>query len=63
MEPQFEMQQLLHRHREIRHAMRQPGGVRVTMERELYAIAERLKAFPAAQRALQSEPPSAMAAR
>jgi hypothetical protein len=63
MEPQFEMQQLLHRHREIRHAMRQPGGVRVTMERELYAIAERLKAFPAAQRALQSEPPGAMAAR
>lgn len=55
MEPQFEMQQLLLRHREIRHAMRQPGGVRVTMERELYAIAERLKQFPAAQRALQSE--------
>lgn len=55
MEPQFELQQLLLRHREIRHAMRQPGGVRVTMERELYAIAERLKEFPAAQRALQSE--------
>ena len=55
MEPQFEMQQLLLRHREIRHAMRQPGGVRVTMERELYAIAERLKDFPAAQRALQTE--------
>jgi hypothetical protein len=33
--------------------MRQPGGVRVTMERELYAIVERLKDFPAAQRALQ----------
>ena len=55
MEPQFEMQQLLLRHREIRHAMRQPGGVRVTMERELYAIAERLKEFPAAQRVLQGE--------
>jgi len=55
MEPQFEIQQLLRRHHEIRHAMRQPGGVRVTMERELYAIAERLKDFPAAQRALQTD--------
>jgi hypothetical protein len=55
MEAQFEMQRLLFRHREIRHAMRQPGGVRVTMERELYAIAERLKDFPAAQSALQMD--------
>jgi hypothetical protein len=55
METQFEMQQLLLRHREIRDAMRQPGGVRVTMERELYAIAERLKDFPAAQRAMQTD--------
>jgi hypothetical protein len=53
MEPQFEMQRLLFRHQEIRHAMRQPGGVRVTMEREMYAIAERLKDFPAARSALQ----------
>jgi hypothetical protein len=53
MEPPFELQRLLHRRHEIRHAMRQPGGVRVTMERELYAIVERLKDFPAAQRALQ----------
>jgi hypothetical protein len=55
MEPQFELQRLLFRHQEIRHAMRQPGGVRVTMERELYAIAERLKDFPAAQSALQTD--------
>ena len=55
MEPQFEMQRLLRRQHEIRHAMRQPGGVRVTMERELYAIVERLKDFPAAQRALQAD--------
>jgi hypothetical protein len=55
MEHQFEMQRLLFRHQEIRHAMRQPGGVRVTMERELYAIAERLKDFPAAQGALQTD--------
>jgi hypothetical protein len=55
MEPQFEMQRLLRRHREIRQAMRQPGGVRVTMERELYAILERLKEFPAAQSVLQTD--------
>jgi hypothetical protein len=55
MEPQFELQRLLRRQREIRHAMRQPGGVRVTMERELYTILERLKDFPAAQPAPQME--------
>jgi hypothetical protein len=55
MEPQFEMQRLLHRHSEICHAMRQPGGVRVTMERELYAIAERLKECPAAQPVPQTD--------
>jgi hypothetical protein len=55
MEPQFELQRLLRRHREIQHAMRQPGGVRVTMERELYAILERLKDFPAAQRELHTD--------
>jgi hypothetical protein len=55
MEPHIELQRLLRRHREIRHAMRQPGGVRVTMERELYAIVDRLKDDPAAQRELQSD--------
>jgi hypothetical protein len=55
MEPQFELQRLLLRHRQIRDAMRQPGGVRVTEERELYAIAERLKQFPAAQAVLQKD--------
>ncbi len=55
MEPQFELQRLLLRHRQIRDAMRQPGGVRVTEERELYAIAERLKQFPAAQSVLQRD--------
>jgi hypothetical protein len=63
MEPQFEMQRLLSRHREIRRAMRQPGGVRVTMERELYAIAERLKDFPAAQRVLQTDSASTISRR
>lgn len=63
MEPQFELQRLLRRQREIRHAMRQPGGARVTMERELYAILDRLKDFPAAQRALQAESAHAISGR
>jgi hypothetical protein len=63
MEPQFELQRLLHRQREIRHAMRQPGGARVTMERELYTIVERLKDFPAAQRALPAKSAYTIAGR
>jgi len=55
MEPQFELQRLLHRHNESRAAMRQPGGVRVIVERELFAIAERLKDYPAAQAVLQKD--------
>jgi hypothetical protein len=55
METQVELQRLLLRHRQIRDAMRQPGGARVIEERELYAIAERLKQFPAAQAVLQRE--------
>jgi hypothetical protein len=39
----YELQRLLRRHNEIRHAMRQPGGVRVTMERELNEIDRLLK--------------------
>ncbi|MGH8230748.1 MAG: hypothetical protein ACRESY_02890 [Steroidobacteraceae bacterium] len=46
MEPQqYELQRLLRRHNEIRHAMRQPGGVRVMMERELNEIDRRLKSI------------------
>ena len=63
MEPQFELQRLLHRQREIRHAMRQPGGVRVTMERELYTILERLKDFPAAQPVLPVDSVHSISAR
>jgi hypothetical protein len=63
MEPQFELQRLLRRQREIRDAMRQPGGVRVTVERELYTILERLKQFPAAQPALQAESANTISGR
>jgi hypothetical protein len=49
MELQPELQQLLERQGEIRQAMRRPGGIRITVERELFAIGERLKKFPASQ--------------
>jgi hypothetical protein len=48
METRTDIQQLLRRQREIRQAMRKPGGVRILEERELYAIGERLKSLPAA---------------
>jgi hypothetical protein len=35
--------------------MRQPGGIRITVERELFAILEQLKKFPTASQALPSE--------
>jgi len=63
MEPQFDLQQLLSRQREIRDAMRQPGGVRVTVERELYAIAERLKESPAGQPVLLKDSPNTLSRR
>jgi hypothetical protein len=46
MESQPELQRLLKRQLEIRQAMRQPGGIRITVERELHAIREQLKEFP-----------------
>ena len=53
MESRTDVQRLLRRHREIRQAMRQPGGVRITEERELWAIDEQLKSIPAALQILQ----------
>jgi hypothetical protein len=53
METRTEVQRLLRRHREIRQAMRQPGGVRILEERELHAIREQLKSIPAAVQMLQ----------
>jgi hypothetical protein len=49
MESKIDVQRLLRRHREIWQAMRQPGGVRIIEERELYAISEQLKRMPASQ--------------
>jgi hypothetical protein len=53
MESRTDVQRLLRRHREIRQAMRRPGGVRIIDERELYAIREQLKSIPAAMQVLQ----------
>ncbi|MGH8143830.1 MAG: hypothetical protein ACREU2_15090 [Steroidobacteraceae bacterium] len=51
MQAQPELQRLLQRHGEIQRAMRRPGGIRITVERELYAIREQLKNFPGALQA------------
>jgi len=53
MESRADVQRLVRRHREIRLAMRKPGGVRILEERELYAIREQLKSIPAAMQMLQ----------
>jgi hypothetical protein len=50
-----DVQRLLRRHSEIRQAMRRPGGIRITVERELFSIREQLRNFPAALQALQAE--------
>ena len=46
MQPQpdvQDLQRLWRRHGEIQRAMRRPGGIRITVERELQAIREVLK--------------------
>ena len=55
MEVQSELRQLLQRQSEIRLAMRQPGGIRITVERELLAIHEQLKKYSAASEAIAPE--------
>jgi hypothetical protein len=39
------LQNLLRRETEIQDAMRRPGGIRITVERELYAIREQLRRY------------------
>lgn len=46
MELQTDLQRLLQRQGEIQRAMRRPGGIRITVERELHRIREQLKNFP-----------------
>jgi len=52
MEPLSEALRLLRRKSELEDAMRRPGGIRVVEEREIYALREQLKNFPAAVRAI-----------
>jgi hypothetical protein len=40
------LQHLLKRQSEIRAAMRRPGGIRITLERELVSIQEKLRHIP-----------------
>jgi hypothetical protein len=52
MEPVSEALRLLKRQAEIERRRRQPGGITIVDERELFAIRERLEDFPAALRAI-----------
>ena len=52
MEPVSEALALLRRQEEIEAAMKQPGGIRITEERDLLALRARLKDFPVAVRAI-----------
>ncbi len=45
LDPPPDLQRLLERQGEIQRAMRRPGGIRITVERELYAIDEQLKKY------------------
>jgi hypothetical protein len=52
MEPLTEALRLLRRQAELEIAMRKPGGIRVTEERELYQLQAHLARIPAATRAV-----------
>ncbi len=52
MEPIHEALRLLKRHAELEAAMRRPGGIRVTEERELFQLRNALTQFPAAVKAI-----------
>jgi hypothetical protein len=52
MEPIAEVLELLKRQAELESALRQPGGIRVTEEREIYALRERLQRYPQAVTAI-----------
>ena len=52
MELLNEALRLLRRQSELEEAMRRPGGIRVVEQREIYALREQLRNFPAAVRAI-----------
>ena len=52
MEPIAEVLELLKRQAELENGLRQPGGIWVTEEREIYALRERLQRYPQAVSAI-----------
>jgi hypothetical protein len=52
MEPLTEPLRLLRRQSELTEAMRWPGGILITEERELYHLKDSLQKYPAAVRAI-----------
>jgi hypothetical protein len=52
MEPIAEALELLRRQAKLESGMQQPGSIRVTEERELYALRERLQRYPHAVSAI-----------
>ena len=52
MEPLHEALRLIKRHTELENAMRRPGGIRVTEERELFQLRHALTQYPAAVTAI-----------
>lgn len=52
MEPLHEALRLIKRQAELESAMRRPGGIRVTEERELFQVRGALTQFPAAVTAI-----------
>jgi hypothetical protein len=52
MDPLHEALNLIQRQASLERAMRRPGGIRVTEERELLQLRETLTRFPAAVRAI-----------
>jgi hypothetical protein len=55
MEPLHEALRLIKRRAELEMAMRRPGGIRITEERELIQLRTALTEFPEAVRALMEE--------
>jgi len=52
MEPLHEALRLIKRQSELENAMRRPGGIRITEERELHQLRAALQQFPAAVTAI-----------
>ncbi len=52
MEPINEALELLKRQAQLENGLRQAGGIRITEERELYALRERLQRYPQAVSAI-----------